>query len=191
MPIVRIPDPIFERLQAIATPLIDTPASVIEKLLNFYDSQGKQARPMSAAPVDAKRDDACGFDPDRPPNLTHTRVLAAQFDGQQASGWNELVHLAHRRALSRLGSFGALRSATLSNITQGQRKDSGFQYLSDIGVSIQNVSSQEAWLKVLNLARRLNAAVQVDFEWRQKPGAARPGKSGSLSWQPSGTQPKT
>ena len=39
--VIRIPESIFERLQHLAAPLVDTPASVIERLLDYYDSQEK------------------------------------------------------------------------------------------------------------------------------------------------------
>ncbi|MFC2018733.1 hypothetical protein ACFLU4_02090 [Chloroflexota bacterium] len=38
-PVIRIPDQVFERLQKHAEPLVDTPASVVEKLLDYYESQ--------------------------------------------------------------------------------------------------------------------------------------------------------
>jgi hypothetical protein len=40
MPVIRIPDDTFRRLQGLATPLVDTPASVIDKLLDFHESNG-------------------------------------------------------------------------------------------------------------------------------------------------------
>ncbi|MBW2307970.1 MAG: hypothetical protein JRG73_13675 [Deltaproteobacteria bacterium] len=43
--VIRISESIFQRLQKLAIPLEDTPASVIEKLLDFYDSRDKQAGP--------------------------------------------------------------------------------------------------------------------------------------------------
>lgn len=43
MPVIRIPDRVFERLQAMATPLVDSPRSVIEKLLDFYERQAGKA----------------------------------------------------------------------------------------------------------------------------------------------------
>jgi hypothetical protein len=44
MPVIRVPDEVFRRLQRIATPLVDTPASVIEKLLDSHESnQGPNA----------------------------------------------------------------------------------------------------------------------------------------------------
>lgn len=40
MPVIRIPDEVFRRLQNLATPLVDTPASVIERLLDSHESNG-------------------------------------------------------------------------------------------------------------------------------------------------------
>jgi len=40
--VIRISQSIFERLQKLAVPLEDTPADVIERLLDFYDANQKQ-----------------------------------------------------------------------------------------------------------------------------------------------------
>lgn len=37
--VIRIPDELFHRLQKLATPFEDTPATVIERLLDFYSAQ--------------------------------------------------------------------------------------------------------------------------------------------------------
>lgn len=39
--VIRISENTFQRLQRVAVPLEDTPASVIERLLDFYDSEGE------------------------------------------------------------------------------------------------------------------------------------------------------
>jgi hypothetical protein len=179
MPVIRIPDPVFERLQAIATPLVDTPADVIEKLLDLYEKH--QARKL----VDSRAQRA----PDPPlqieekyPDLLHTKILAAEFDGKSASNWNDLVHLAHRRALARLGSFDALRAVSRSNITSGRRKDRGFQFVADSNISIQNVDANSAWRNTKWLAEQIKAPVRVEFEWRAK--GAHAGKRATVSWTP-------
>ena len=38
MPVIRVPDDVFSRLQKIATPLVDTPASVVKRLLDLHES---------------------------------------------------------------------------------------------------------------------------------------------------------
>lgn len=185
MPVVRIPDELFERLQNHAKPFVDTPASVIEKLLDFYEAGQRRAprAPRSAPPEGpaAKR-----YDPGDPPDLTHTKVIAAEFDGIEASNWNELVDTAHRHAMKRLKTYDALRAATMSNIVRGKKTDSGFHYLSDIDVSVQGIDADLAWRNADHLARKLAVPVRVEFEWRDKPQAAHPGKRGLLEFIPSG-----
>jgi hypothetical protein len=186
MPVIRIPDPVFERLQGIATPLVDTPASVIEKLLDFYDSNGGQrAGATSAKPVHPEPPArTLAFTAEAPPDLHHTRVLSARFDGQTASNWNDLVQVAHLWALQRLGSFEELRSISLSKISSGRRSDSGYHPVADLNLSVQNVDSNLAWRNTVNLAQRLRVPVEVEFEWRQAEGSANPGQRGSLVWAP-------
>jgi hypothetical protein len=186
MPVIRIPDPVFERLQGIATPLVDTPASVIEKLLDFYDSHGElRARVTSATRVQPEPTaGTSAFNVEAPPDLHHTRVLSARFDGQTASNWNDLVHVAHRQALERFGSFDELRSVSLSKIASGRRSDSGYHPVADLNLSVQNVDSNLAWRNTVNLAQRLRVPVEVEFEWRQAEGAANPGRRGSMAWAP-------
>lgn len=41
--VIRISESIFQRLQVLATPLVDTPASVVEKLLDFYDAHNSSS----------------------------------------------------------------------------------------------------------------------------------------------------
>src|SRR6476660_1779217 len=104
MPVIRISEQTFERLQNLAKPFVDTPASVIERLLDLGESQratGSKIPPARPAP-DVKR-----YDPDNPPSLTHTKVLATEFDGVKAEHWNDLVDTAHRHAMKRLQTYEA------------------------------------------------------------------------------------
>src|SRR5436190_19895398 len=41
MPVIRIPEDVFERLQTLAIPLVDTPASVIRRLLDMHHPDGR------------------------------------------------------------------------------------------------------------------------------------------------------
>ena len=127
------------------------------------------------------------LDPDAPPDLRHTRVLAARFAGRTAAGWNKLVHVAHEEALSQLGSLEALRGVTKSNLIVGRASSEdtkkGYRYVPRIDVSIQNVDAEHAWSNSLRLARHLDAEVRVDFEWMRKSDAAFPGYKGRLAWK--------
>ena len=184
-PVIRITDEVFERLQRVATPLVDTPASVIGRLLDFYDTHQKSMVPVPA-PVKTQssgfHSEARKFDPGQPPDLAHTRVISAHLDGRTASNWNELVHEAHRSAHARLKSYDLIEQATLAHIAKGRQIGKGFHYLSDIDVSIQNVGANIGWRNGLHLARKLHVPISVEFEWRKKEGAAYPGEKGILAW---------
>jgi len=179
-PVIRISDGTYERLQRHAVPFVDTPETVIGRLLEFYESHEQS---QSGAPKARPRAASGEFDPDNHPDLHHTRVIVAEFDGRQAYGWNELVRVAHQRALEHLGTFEALRSASLSNIAKGQRGVQGFHYTREMDVSIQYADANIAWRNSLHLARKLGCAVRAQFEWRNKKGAVLPGQPGVLSWR--------
>lgn len=175
MPVIRIPEPIFARLQKIATPLVDSPASVVEKLLDFYESRrGKGAAPHKT--LERETRDA--------PDLHHTHRLAAEFDGHPATNWNDLVAVAHRRALSEFNTFERLRSISPSNLFNGKKLESGFFHVPRTNISIQRVDANTAWRNALHLAQVLKVPIKVTFEWQNKKGAASPGQTGVLEWSP-------
>ncbi len=194
-PVIRISDSTFKRLQKYATPLVDTTPTVIDKLLDFCDSHplAEVTRAEQATQVNVVKSHAAAdvdspieFDPIDPPSLRHTKVLRAEFDGRNADGWNDLVRIAHERAMETLGSFESLRSASRSNIVKGQpdgRQPAGFHPAQKIGISIQYTDADKAWQNILHLAKNLGCSVRVQFEWRNKEGAAYPGRSGVMSFK--------
>ncbi len=49
MPVIEISDSLFARLQKLAVPLVDTPVTVIERLLGSFEApKGKPARPRDS-----------------------------------------------------------------------------------------------------------------------------------------------
>jgi hypothetical protein len=144
--------------------------------------------PVGAPVASHTRQRTQELNPDSPPDLRHTRVLAARFADQTATGWNNLVHIAHKEAMSHLASLEAVRSATKSNLIAGRASSEemkkGYRYVSEINVSIQNVDAGHAWSNTLRLARALNVGLRVDFEWMQKSDAMFPGERGVLAWKP-------
>ena len=180
--IIRISDSTFERLKALAEPLVDTPATVIDRVLDFYDKQNNRSvstkRPLPSPSANST------FDPEQPPDLTHTRVLAAVVGEKTAGTWNGVHRQVHRLALLKLKSFEELRKASLANIVQGRRVGKGFEYLKNIDTSIQNREANVAWREALHLAKKAGIPLEVEFRWQEKQGAARPGQKGSLLWEP-------
>ncbi len=183
---IEIPEPLLKRLQAHATPFIDTPVSVIERWGDFYDLNHKkpalapEPTRQTAAPVGEKLRQ---LDPNGPPNLFHTTVRG-EFGGQHFSNWNDLLRTAHIAAFKQAKSFEELRRVTRAQISPGSRSDSGYHFLAEIGVSLQNVDADHAWEYALRLATYLKVPLRAVVEWRHNDKAAHPGERAALSWTP-------
>ncbi|MEH1864431.1 MAG: hypothetical protein V7K69_05355 [Nostoc sp.] len=180
MPVIRIPDPIYKRLQALAVPFEDTPITVIEKLLNEYEARYQPQQ-------DSETELYTVIEPDAVINLRHTRVLRAVIDGQEIHqpNWNKILDTAHELAIVQgLSSVEDLIKLTLSHVVQGEKISSGFHYLPKVNISIQGVDSNLAWRNTLHLMKNLKMPIEIYFEWRDKEGAAYPGEKGNLSWNP-------
>ena len=86
--VVRIPESVFQRLQKLATPLVDTPANVIERLLDYYDSQenaGVSAINLSAGQVPANSADSVRhpkFAADPSSRASRQRGVIVKVEGQ-------------------------------------------------------------------------------------------------------------
>src|ERR1700686_4084140 len=142
MPTLEIPESLFKRLQRLAIPLVDTHTTVLERVLDDYESRRRNN--STAVPMNLQRPEAdsgmLAFNPDAPPDLRHASVLTARFASKTASGWNRLVHEAHIEAMSQLGSLDALRRATKSNFITGRASSEdtkkGYRHVPEIDISI-------------------------------------------------------
>jgi hypothetical protein len=180
---IEIPDSLFQRLQKHAVPLEDTTASVIERLVDHLEAKpnglvkGKQSEVGFPDHVIKK------FNPIRPPDLFHTRSRGT-LDSSTFSNWNDLVRVAHIAAFAKAKTFEVLKTVTQAQIRKGSHSDSGYHFLPEIGISIQGVDANHAWMYSLRLAQYLKVPLQALVEWRNNEKAAHPGMSGVLEWNP-------
>ncbi|MDL1969821.1 MAG: hypothetical protein LWW94_02390 [Candidatus Desulfofervidaceae bacterium] len=86
--VIRISESIFQRLQKLAVPLVDTPASVIEKLLDYYDSHQNDAGVLpikSDSNLDSKSPNLLinsGFANDLSSRLPRQRGVVVEVEGR-------------------------------------------------------------------------------------------------------------
>lgn len=181
MPVIRLSDATYRRLQAHAEPFVDTPVSVIERILDEYEGMRGTAQTIGM-----ERNTWHVLDPDTPGNLHHTRVTHARVDGVDVRrpNWNGIVHVVHQLASQKGVSLDALRKITLSNVVKGEENERGFHYLPEIDISVQSVDANMAWRNALHLAKRIGVPLEVSFEWYTKEGAAHPGEKGTIAWKP-------
>jgi hypothetical protein len=181
----EISDENFTRIQRLAVPLVDSLDTALGRILNFYEKHNPPSSgsilPATSMPVLSER----VFDPFSPPDLTHTKMTAASFRRSplELPTWNALLDEVVRTSRRDLGSFDALKKVSLTNLVDGQKTDQGYRYLSDIRLSVQGQSANDAWRSIARLARHLGYHVQVSFVWYFKEAAAFPGESGSFCFQ--------
>ena len=181
--VIRISDAAFQRLQTLAEPLVDTPASIIDRVLEYYE-QHNSPKPSPKPISKPAAASSSSFDPDSPPDLTHARVLAAVVGEKTASSWKGVVQKVHLVAMVKLKSIDVLQKVTTSNLIPGRKRDKGYEYVKALDASIQKTDANVAWRQSLHLAKEAGVPIKVEFQWLEKQGASRPGQRGVLSWQP-------
>jgi len=191
MPVIRISEPTFQRLQALATPLVDTPSTVVERLLDLYDdvkaagkhlAGGTHAQPPNPPKRELGLSHIPQLDPEDAPDFTHARIVSGNFGGRLVRNWNELVHVAHRVAFAQLRTLEKVKAASKSNILPGHFRSGGFHFLKELNISIQNVSANDAWRRALHLARQLRVPIEIEVAWEHKKGAVLPGQQRTIRW---------
>ncbi len=185
MPNVTLSDTTFSKLKTIAEPFVDTPETLIERLIDAEIQRGKIALTGNGSSPSAKND-FLQQNPDSHESLAFTRVLSAKVDGREIHRpkWNSIMNHLHLLASKRLGSFDAVKRASSVRLRQGRYEEEGFKYLPEADLSIQGVDSNSAWDHSLQIARELSIPIKVTFEWRNKKGAAHPDRLGILEWNP-------
>ncbi len=179
-----LPDPVYNRLHKYSV-IANLPVpSLIERWADYFEEKANNGGVAAVpAPVDVSDNQAQKFNPLRPPNLFHTRVRGT-FGSAAFSTWNDLVRIAHIQAFEKAGSFEALKNVTHAQVQKGNYSENGYRFVPEIGISIQGVDANHAWLYSLKLAQFASASLRAAIEWRHNPKAFRPGAAGILEWSP-------
>lgn len=181
-PSVELSATTFTRLQAHAVPLVDNIESVINRLIDLYESRDGAPAPAAAA---GDFENVRQFNPSAPPGLTHTKVLAIEFRGRgfdrSQTNWNGLLNAAVREAKAAAKSPAEFKKLVIVNFVAGQKNDEGYRYLPDVGISVQGQDANGAWKAACHIAQQLGYPLTATFVWREKEGAAFPGVTGRFS----------
>lgn len=178
MPTIDIFEADFSRLQRIAVPLVDTPATVFARLLDFYESVDKETRPAPSPPPPL-----ANFDAKTIPPMVHTKLLSASLGGVEPEkpAWDSLVRMALLKVFEANGkNVVELRRLSGANVAQGKKESDGYKYVPSHGFSYQGVSAEDAVSIIARCAKALRRAVIMDFEWRNKDGAFKPGERATI-----------
>lgn len=180
MPTIEITEPDFKRMQLLAEPLVDTPASLFTKMLDVFEKHGKNL--VSSLASSNRETKVYSFD--APPPLVHVKVISGLIGTStpRKANWDSMVALCLELVLEQ--NVSPERAGTLIdlNIKRGRKVDEGYKYLEDSNVSYQGVSAKHAALIIGKTARFLRSGAHVDFIWREREDAFAPGKVGALSY---------
>lgn len=182
--VIRISETVYEKMQAVAVPLEDDNNSVLERALDRLLSDAAQQNGRTHG-LNSQAE-VLIQDPDAPDDLMHTKIRSGAFGARRISGrnWSLLITAAHEVTGERTDSFASLQSLSPFNMVEGQLEERGYHFIPSARVSIQYRSAPDVWDGCLQMAKRLNLPIEIEFEWPNKEKAAHPGKRGKLSWYP-------
>ena len=205
---IEIEQATYKRLFGHAVSFDDNPDSVLNRVLDAHERNGRGPVGYAVLPVDttdsvlnrtldtrgqdggestapcARQKAERRIDPRALPNLTHTKVLEAVIDGAPIPrpNWKNVLKALLHRAMGRAGSFGELHRSCQGTvpIVEGRKTDGGFGYIPALGVSIQGQNAQDVCIALVTVAQALGIAIDVSFMWRGKKEAAFPGERARL-----------
>ena len=174
MPYVMIKDEDFRKLKELAG-IFEVP-DVISKILDEYLEN------YTAPDYISKDEEAKVYTFDDVPSLSHAKFISGKFDNVASphTSWKGMMIVALETAYKRLGDLKSLQRVSQSNIVEGEKTDEGYHYLPELGISFQGVSAIYAARSIAALAKEIDAAVEIEFRWRQKDDAAFPGQAAKL-----------
>ncbi|MCY4461250.1 MAG: hypothetical protein OXC26_12785 [Albidovulum sp.] len=168
----------FERLQRHAKPFVDTPDIIINRALDALEfSEGHPGSSQNAKTVERE------IDPQALPDLKHTKILDASVAGQGIvkPNWNRLLEGLLILGMEQLGDFDRLWRMCPANIVKGRKVNEGYRYLSEVDISFQGMSANDACSALVSVACSLKIGIKITFMWRRKEGAQYPGERAQLS----------
>lgn len=184
---VSISEETLQVLHAVAIPFVETnPEDVILRLATAELNRLGTGDESRTGRSSRGGSDVLEMNVDYPASLTHSRLLLAKIDGCPLNRpkWNGLLREIHLRAYKEVGSFEALQRITSANIEEGEHEERGYHPLPGAGFSVQGIEANSAWEFTLRLAREIGVSLEVTLEWRNKDGAAHPGRRATMSWSP-------
>ena len=172
---IAVDEATLERLKSHARPFLDVnPDAVINRALDALDQQAGVGASKEGTRMDSER----RIDPQRLPDLTHTKVLDAMIGGIVVARpkWNHLRdRMVVKLAKERARNFDELNRLCPANMVQGRKQEEGYRFLSEIDVSVQGQPANGAGLAIVTAAQRLGIALDIGFMWRNTERAAHPG----------------
>jgi hypothetical protein len=176
---IDIVDSDYPRLQLLAVPFVDSPASVITKLLDEkLAGQGVASKPIRGVRAGVYSLEAL-------PPLTHAKIMGGHFASRppEKSNWDGFVRAALTAVLTAVGSVDELRRISGAHVREGKFDKHGFKHVPEHDFSFQGVSATDAIQIIARCARHMKLPFQIEFVWRERPDAFAPGERGVIQFE--------
>ena len=178
MPSIEITANAMDYLKSLAEPFVDTPATVLDRII-------EQHRKLAAARSTASepfKSAAPAYGIESLPPLLHSKIEAATIDGKSVTRpkWSVIVEEMVRTAAKKGNSPSQIAAAMSANTELKERSDTGFVFIRDAGLSFQKMDANRSCKAILGISRRFRIPVSIDFFWRDDPNAYSPGANGRI-----------
>jgi len=179
VPTIEISVNAFNYLKELAEPFIDTPATVLDRIIGEHGrTRGKGA--ALGAPAIAPADRYTSADV---PEMRFTKIETVEVEGLIAdiTKWNDLVEHIVMTCLQKGFDSEEVRRKLDANTMKGAEKSAGFRFIEQAGFSFQGLDAQRACEAALRLAKAFGIALKIRFRWRDTAKAHRPGAAALIA----------
>ena len=174
MPQVTISEAAFDFLQSRATPLVDTAATVLDKLIEEL----KSLKLLEKEAVLQRE----SFTLTSAPSVKFTTITAAKVDGKPASQkyWNNILEDVIAACVARGADMKAILPHISGQTVPGRKSDNGFRSVAAAGFSFQGLEANRALKSIAALAQAFHIGLEISFQWQDNEAAALPKQSGTI-----------
>ena len=171
MPKIEISDDALAYFKAHAEPLVDTTVTIVDRII----SEHKQQKSRSAVSLPAANIEM-HFSSENLPSVKFTSILKATIAGKPASQnyWNSILEDVISTAVKSGVTSAEVRANLMANIFEGEKTDSGYRYISDLGFSYQGIEANRVLKNIAKLCSVFRVPVDISFKWQDNDDAAHP-----------------
>lgn len=115
------------------------------------------------------------------PNLTYTHIDKVVLKGEEMElgSWKAIMRylIEEEGSKDKTINFAEITGA---NIVQGSRRDAGYSYLENAGVSVPALDSNQCVEAIVKLANHFGYEGRIDYRWLMRQGVARSGETDNI-----------
>jgi len=180
MPNAQISTTAFDYLKSMAEPLVDTTATVLDRIIEEHKA-------MKAEPSAASTGEKLKFGGADLPSVTHSSIDDVRVQGKPVAkkDWNHSLAAVISAAIESGISVEKIRSVLLANVIEGQptveEEKKGYRYGPDeAGFKFQGLDAERACKNIVALSEQFVIPVEIHFRWSDQAKLGFSGKSATL-----------